>query len=211
MAVLVMGMLVYAAAQLTSETAIAQNNVERDRRSIPGLEVAVHFSPATPDSGEADLEAIARETEDSLAGKIEQAVMAPTRSSFLAKWRPVRDATGYRLDVSTTPAFDFYVNRYRDLDVGNATSHIVSGLDRGTKYYYRVRPYSSAGMAARNHRGHAGPDRPFADFKFSFAPDQSGKADFNPGHVCNRVQLSRRSVEGNTEGTRTDPWFGRRR
>src|SRR4029077_4912429 len=65
-------------------------------------------------------------------------------------------------------------------------------------------------MSARNHRGHAGPYRPFADFKFSFAPDQSGKADFNPGHVRNRVQLSRCAVEGNTEGTRTDPWFGRR-
>src|SRR4029077_16008033 len=121
------------------------NNVERGKRSIPGLEGAAHFSPATPDSGEADLEAIARETEDSLAGKIEQPVMTPTRASFLAQWQPVRGATGYRLDVSTTPSFDSYVDRYRDLDVGNATSHIVSGLDRGTKYYYRVRPYSSAG------------------------------------------------------------------
>jgi hypothetical protein len=76
--------------------------------------------------------------------------MTPTRSSFLAKWQPVRDATGYRLDVSTTPSFDSYVNRYRDLDVGNATSHIVSGLDRGTKYYYRVRPYSSAGTGGNS-------------------------------------------------------------
>ncbi len=144
MTALVMGMSVYAATLLTSETAIAQNNGESSKPSIPRLEMAVHFSPATPDSGEADLEAIARETEDSLAGKIEQPVMTPTRSSFLAKWQPVRDATGYRLDVSTTPSFDSYVNRYRDLDVGNATSHIVSGLDRGTKYYYRVRPYGSA-------------------------------------------------------------------
>ena len=124
---LVMGTPVYAAALLTSETAIAQKNVESGNPSIPGLEVAVHFSPATPDSGEADLEAIARETEDSLAGKIEQPAMTPTRSSFLAKWQPVRDATGYHLDVSTTPSFDSYANRYRDLDVGNATSHIVSG------------------------------------------------------------------------------------
>ena len=133
MTALVMGMSVYAAALLTSETAIAQNNVGGGNPSIPRLEVAVHFSPATPDSGEADFEAIARETEDSLAGKIEQPVMTPTRNSFLANWQPVTDATGYRLDVSTTPSFDSYVNRYRDLDVGNATSHIVSGLDRGTK------------------------------------------------------------------------------
>jgi hypothetical protein len=151
MTALVMGISVYAAALLTSETAIAQNNVGSGDPSIPRLEAAVHFSPATPNSGEADLEAIARETEDSLAGKIEQPVMTPTRSSFLAKWQPVTDATGYRLDVSTTPSFDSYVNRYRDLDVGNATSHVVSSLDRGTKYYYRVRPYSSAG-AGRNSK-----------------------------------------------------------
>ena len=73
--------------------------------------------------------------------------MTPTRSSFLAKWQAVKEATGYRLDVSTRPSFDSYVN-YRDLDLGNVTSHVVTGLDRGTKYYYRVRPYSSAGMGA---------------------------------------------------------------
>ena len=68
-------MSVYGAALLTSETAIAQNDVQSGNSSDPRLQVAVHFSPATPDSGEADLEAIARETEDSLAGKIEQSVM----------------------------------------------------------------------------------------------------------------------------------------
>ena len=37
------------------------------------------------------------------------------------------------------------MSTYRDLDVGNVSSHIVAGLNRGTKYYYRVRPYNSAG------------------------------------------------------------------
>jgi len=108
--------------------------------------VAVHFSPETIYSGDANLEAIARKTEDSRAGNIERPVIAPTRKSFLTKWQPVRGATGYRRDVSTAPPFDSYVNRYRNLDVGNATRHIVSALNRGTKYYYRVRPYSLAGM-----------------------------------------------------------------
>ena len=40
-------------------------------------------------------QAIARETADALAGNIEQPVMTPTRSSFLAKWQAVRGAMGY--------------------------------------------------------------------------------------------------------------------
>jgi hypothetical protein len=113
----------------------------------------MHFSKATHDTGEGDAEAIARETADALAGNIEQPVMTPTRSTFLAKWRAVKGATGYRLDVSTSPSFDSYVSRYRDLDLGNVTSHVVSGLNRGTNYYYRVRPYSSAGTGSSSQPG----------------------------------------------------------
>src|SRR6476646_6873291 len=146
MTALVTAILVCAMLLLTSDPAIAQNQAKSNGRPISGLLDRVHSSKATSDSGVGDTEAIARETADAVAGNIEQPVMTPTRSSFLAKWQPVRDATGYRLDVSTTPSFDSYVNRYRDLDVGRATSHIVSGLDRGTTYYYRVRPFGSAAM-----------------------------------------------------------------
>src|SRR5215831_8207738 len=65
----------------------------------------------------------------------------PTRSSFMATWKPVSGAKGYLLDVSTSSAFDDHVNGYHDLDVGNATGRVVTGLNRGTTYYYRVRPY----------------------------------------------------------------------
>jgi len=72
-------------------------------------------------------------------------VMAPTRSSFMATWESVSGATGYRLDVSTSPSFNSFVSGYENLDVGNITSRIVSGLSLGTTYYYRVRAYSVLG------------------------------------------------------------------
>ena len=75
-------------------------------------------------------------------------VMAPTRSSFLANWNIVSGATGYRLDVSTSGSFNSYVSGYQDLDVGNVTSRIVSGLSPGTTYYYRVRAYNALGASS---------------------------------------------------------------
>src|SRR6476659_8964656 len=150
MTALVTAILVCAMLLLTSDPAIAQNQAKSNGRPISGLLDRVHSSKATSDSGVGDTEAIARETADAVAGKIEQPMMTPTRSSFLAKWQPVKEATGYRLDVSTTPSFDHYVSNDRDVDVGNATSHIVSGLGRGTRYYYRVRPYTSAGTGSNS-------------------------------------------------------------
>jgi hypothetical protein len=69
----------------------------------------------------------------------------PTRSSFMATWEPVNGVKGYLLDVSTSSSFTSYVDGYHDLDVANATGRVVTGLNRGTTYYYRVRPYDAAG------------------------------------------------------------------
>ena len=134
----------------TSGASIAQIPEKSVTQSSAPFQVGVHLSRAKPDSGEPDMGAIARETADAIAGNIEQPVMTPTRGSFLAKWQPVKGATGYRLDVSTTPSFDSCVSTYRDLDVGNVTSHIVAGLNRATRYYYRVRPYNSAGTGGNS-------------------------------------------------------------
>ena len=49
------------------------------------------------------------------------------------------------LDVSTSSSFGSYVDGYHDLDVGNATGRVVTGLSRGTTYYYRVRAYDATG------------------------------------------------------------------
>ena len=67
----------------------------------------------------------------------------PTRSSFMAMWPSVTGAKGYLLDVSTSSSFDSFVDGYHDLDVGDATGRVVTGLSRGTTYYYRVRVYDA--------------------------------------------------------------------
>jgi len=81
-----------------------------------------------------------------VAEKIETVSSAPaTRSSFMASWENVTGATGYLLDVSTNDSFSHYVEGYHDLDVGNVTGRVVTGLNPGTTYYCRVRPYTATG------------------------------------------------------------------
>jgi hypothetical protein len=78
-------------------------------------------------------------------------VSAPsTRSSFMASWGVANGATGYRLDVSTAPDFASYVEGYHDLDVGAATGRVVTGLESGATYYYRVRAYGAGGATSAN-------------------------------------------------------------
>jgi hypothetical protein len=72
-------------------------------------------------------------------------IPAPTRSSFMASWKSVTGAIGYLLDVSTSDSFDSYVDGYHDLDIGNVTGRVVTGLNPGTTYYYRVRAYNASG------------------------------------------------------------------
>src|SRR3982750_2775002 len=70
----------------------------------------------------------------------------PTRSSFMATWLGVSSAKGYLLDVSTSNSFDTFVDGYHELDVHNVTGRVVTGLNRGTTYYYRVRAYYDAAL-----------------------------------------------------------------
>src|SRR5882724_2795145 len=142
--------VVCAAVLLTSELSAAQSAETNGDASaaLLGPLVSFHGSTGRLDPRDANTQAIARETANALAGEIEEPVMTPTRSSFLAKWHAAAGATGYRLDVSTTPSFDSYVSGYKDRDIGNATNQIVSGLERGMQYYYRVRAYDAAGKGS---------------------------------------------------------------
>jgi len=81
-----------------------------------------------------------------ISAGIETASSAPpTRSSFMANWESIIAAQGYLLDVSTNDSFSDYVDGYHDLDVGNVKGRVVTGLNSGTTYYYRVRAYTSSG------------------------------------------------------------------
>ncbi len=75
--------------------------------------------------------------------EIETVSPPPTRSSFMATWSSVPGAKGYSLDVSTSSSFDTFVEEYHDLDIGGVTGRVVTGLSRGTTYYYRVRAYGA--------------------------------------------------------------------
>jgi FG-GAP-like repeat len=90
----------------------------------------------------------AREIPAQTEGGPSQIPPPPTRSSFMANWTSVSGASGYRLDVSTNSSFSDYVNDYHDLDVGNVTGQVVTGLSQGTTYYYRVRAYDSTGTTS---------------------------------------------------------------
>jgi hypothetical protein len=61
----------------------------------------------------------------------------------MATWLAVTGAKGYLLDVSTSRSFDSFVDGYHEFDVGNVTGRVVTGLNRDTTYYYRVRAYNA--------------------------------------------------------------------
>ena len=84
-----------------------------------------------------------------LPAQIEAVSSAPsTRTSIMATWEIVSDAKGYLLDVSTSDSFSSFVDDYHDMDVGNVAGRVVTGLNPGTTYYYRVRPYYNTGQGS---------------------------------------------------------------
>lgn len=76
------------------------------------------------------------------------APLTVTTTSFTARWNSVAGATGYYLDVSLNSTFSSFV---RNNQTVNSTSYVVTGLNTGTIYYYRVRSYNVAGTSGNSN------------------------------------------------------------
>jgi len=70
-----------------------------------------------------------------------------TQTSFTANWSSSAAATGYLIDVASDQAFTSFVAGCNGYDVGNATSHGISGLTDYTEYFYRIRAYNVEGTS----------------------------------------------------------------
>ncbi len=65
---------------------------------------------------------------------------------FKANWQEVTfdpEITSYLIDVSTESDFSSYI--YEKENVGDVTEYIVTGLDAGTEYFYRVYAFNMCG------------------------------------------------------------------
>jgi len=74
------------------------------------------------------------------------AVSNVSSAAFTLGWTAATDnvaVTGYRLDVSLNSGFTSLVTGYNNLNVGNVTSKVVTGLSASTIYYARLRAYDA--------------------------------------------------------------------
>ena len=105
-------------------------------------------------------------------------------TSMNLSWSQSSGTTEYHVYVSTNSSFTALVSGLNPKTVtGNpypATSTSISGLNRGTKYYIRVRAYSGAGESSNSNTVNAttAPDAPTATNASSIL-DQSFQANWN--------------------------------
>jgi hypothetical protein len=72
-----------------------------------------------------------------------------TFNGFTANWI-TNGATSYLLDVATDASFTNLVSGFNALNVGNVATYVVSGLNSGITYYYRVRALSGSCISANS-------------------------------------------------------------
>ena len=79
------------------------------------------------------------------------AASALSQSSFSANWSITPGATAYYLDVATDAGFTSFVDSYNNRNVGNVTTHTISGLNCNTIYYYQVRATTACETSANSN------------------------------------------------------------
>lgn len=74
-----------------------------------------------------------------------------TPTYFTANWGASAGAAGYYLDVATDNAFTDFLTGFENKDVGNVTTYLISGIERGTSYYYRLRSYNASAASSSSN------------------------------------------------------------
>ncbi|MFY7729754.1 MAG: endo-1,4-beta-xylanase [Flavobacterium sp.] len=75
---------------------------------------------------------------DALQAPVANPAKDITNTGFRAKWMYVSTAQSYLLDVSENADFETFIPNYNSKPVTDL-NEVVTGLDGGTRYYYRVR------------------------------------------------------------------------
>lgn len=80
---------------------------------------------------------------------ITRSANAITSTSFNARWSTGLDVQTYQLDISTESDFSNFIPGYNNFET-TATNLLVTGLDFGTNYFYRVRLVNTLNEVSAN-------------------------------------------------------------
>jgi hypothetical protein len=142
------GLLVLAAGVAVGLASAGNNTGLPTQNHIPSGWPAFELGSVTHETHTESQTALPLPNVSEIPGQVETGLprgSVSTRSSFFASWEKANSASGYLLDVSMDSSFRSYLDGYHNLDVGLVTGRVVTGLDSGTTYYYRVRPYGASG------------------------------------------------------------------
>jgi hypothetical protein len=67
--------------------------------------------------------------------------------AFTANWNLVTGATNYFIDVSLVSDFSTFVTGYQNKQLTNVSSEVITGLDAGKTYFYRLRSKNDGGTS----------------------------------------------------------------